>query len=109
MKKVIIGLSSLIVLTFVIIFAINAQDNNQQGKSEVSQGITCCTSMDKCCGPSDSKISNCSTMKCDPANCKAGKCDPATCKGNNCDPATCKTNCGGAATALKCGPMNCNR
>lgn len=119
MKKAILGLSGLVVLTFVIIFAVNAQNSNQQDKSKISKGVTCCASMTKCCNPTDSKMAENSTMKCDPANCKGGKCDPATCKegkcdpatckGNNCDPATCKTNCGGAAIAMKCGPMNCNR
>ena len=121
MKKVIIGISTLIVLTFIIIFAVNvnAQNGNQQDKSKISQVVTCCASITQCCNPEDSNMTENSTMKCDPAKCKGGKCnpatckeekcDPATCKGNNCDPATCKINCGGATLTMKFGPMNCNR
>lgn len=127
MKKTIIGLSGLIVLTFFVIFAVNAQNNHKEvGKSgtEVSQSISKCIATASCSGLSGSKMANCcggnsSAMNCDAAKCKAGKCDPATCKRGNCDPATCnggkcdqatcKTNCSGASTGMLSGPMNCNR
>ena len=117
MKKTIIGLSGLVVLTFVVILTVSAKNNDQQCKTtntELSQAVSYCTSTDKCCGMADSKISacdpsKCSTMKCDPATCKGGKCDQATCNGGKCDPSACKQSCGGTATAVKCGPMNCNR
>jgi len=127
MKKTIIGLSGLIIMTFFVIFAVNAQNNDQKSKKQgtkVSQNISQCLSMasGSCC--SGTKMANCSggncsAMNCNASKCKAGKCDPATCKGGNGDPATCnggkceqatcKTNCGGASTALRGGPMNCNR
>jgi hypothetical protein len=117
MKKALMGISGLVVLTFIIILTVSAKNKDQQSKTtntEISQDIACCTSVDKCCGLSDSKATscdpaNCSGMKCDPATCKGEKCDPATCKGGKCDPTTCKPNCGGVATAMKCGPINCNR
>jgi hypothetical protein len=117
MKKTIIGLSGLIIMTFFVIFAVNAQNNDQKSKkqgTEVSQNISQCPSMasGSCC--SGTKMANCSggscsAMNCNASKCKAGKCDPATCNGGKCDQATCKTNCGGASTALRGGPMNCNR
>lgn len=127
MRKVLIGLSVLVVLTFVIILTVSAKNNDFQSKTtntEISQDIACCASIDICCGISNSKIAscdptNCSTMKCDQATCKGGKCDPASCKGVKCDQATCiggkcntagcKQNCGGVAKAMSCRPMNCNR
>ena len=104
-------------MTFFVIFAVNAQNNDQKSKkqgTEVSQNISQCPSMasGSCC--SGTKMANCSggscsAMNCNASKCKAGKCDPATCNGGKCDQATCKTNCGGASTALRGGPMNCNR
>jgi len=127
MKKIIIGLSGLIVLTFFVIFAVNAQNSDQKSDkpgSEISQNIsqypsmatgTCCsgTKMANCSGSRCSAVncdaSKCKAGKCDPATCRGGNCDTSNCKGGNCNQATCKTNCNGASTAMRGGPMNCNR
>ena len=127
MKKTIIGLSGLIVLTFFVIFAVNAQNNDKEGRksgTEVSQNIAQTVSPGSCCNISGSKTSacksaNCSAKKCDASKCKDGKCDPGTCKVGICDPAncsggkceqsTCKSSCGITASGMMAGPMNCNR
>ena len=117
MKKVIIGLSGLIVLTFFIIFAVDAQNNNKEvskANTEISKDFSQCSSVATCPGFSSSKSaacnsSKCSAMNCGAAKCNGCKCDPATCKVGKCDPLTCKTNCKFASSEVKCGPMNCNR
>ncbi len=126
-KKVIIGLTGLIVLAFFVIIAVNAQKNDKgvtKSGTEVSQNILPCASNTKgsCC--TGSKIANCcsaksSGMNCDVANCKASKCDPTKCKVENCNPATCNEgqcdqtrymkSCSGSSKQITCGPMNCNR
>lgn len=127
MKKALIAVSGLLVLTFVLILTISAQNNDQKSKkprAEISQNIAQCPSVAKCQGLTASKMANCcggncaamncnaakcKAGKCDPATCKGGKCDPATCNGGKCDQATCKTNCSGASTSMRGGPMNCNK
>ena len=127
MKKVIIGLSGLIVLTFIIIFTVYSQNSNQKSRnadSIESKDISTNPSKVKCCNNSDLIISscnttNCSIMKCDtvtfkggrcdPTTCKDGRCDPTTCKDGKCDPTTCKPNCNAVSAEMKCGPMDCNR
>ena len=127
MKKTIIGLSGLIVLTFFVIFALNAQNNNKEVRksgTEVSQNIAQTVSPGSCCNISGSKTSacksaKCSAMKCDASKCKAGRCDQGTCNCGTCDPANCsgkkceksayKSNCSKSASGMLSGPMNCNR
>lgn len=122
MKKTIIGLSGLIVLTFFVIFAVNAQNNDREGRksgTEVSQNIAQTVSIGSCCNLAGSKTNGCksgkcSAIKCDASNCKDGKCDKRTCKGGKCDPANCSSGkCEQSAcksnTGMLSGPMNCNR
>jgi hypothetical protein len=106
MKKIIIGFSGLIVLIFLIVFAVNAQNNDKEvrkAKSEVSKDCSQCPSTATCIGHSSSK-----TAACDPAKCAEMKCDPAKCKEGKCDPAKCKTNCKDASSEMKCDPAKCN-
>ena len=127
MKKTIIGLSCLFVLTFFIMFTVIAQNNDketQKAKIEVSNDFSRCPSLanGSCC--SVSKVTNCcatksSPLNCDASKCKEGKCDPSTCKGSKCDQATCqggkcdastcKTNCGATSLSMVSVPMNCNK
>jgi len=77
MKKIIIGFSGLIVLTFLIIFAVSAQNNDKEvrkAKTEVSKESSQCPSSATCIGHLSSK-----TAACDPAKCAEMKCDPAKC------------------------------
>lgn len=119
MKKVIIGLSSLIVLTFVIILTINAQGNDPKDKKPCSgvTNVTGCpgfsgSKMPACCSEKSSAVNcpvaKCKEGKCDPATCK-NICDPAVCKKSKSDPATCNSTCRGAASGMINTPMNCPR
>jgi hypothetical protein len=96
MKKIIIGLSGLIVLIFLIIFTISAKNDKEitKAKSEVAMDCSKCPSTTLCTSNSSSK-----TVTCDPAKCSEMKCDPATCK----------TNCKDASAQLKCDPAKCNQ
>ena len=127
MKKVIIGLSGLFLLTFFIIFTVIAKNNDKETKKakiEVSKDFSQCPSiaLGSCC--SGSKVANCCTTKstqencdaskckegkCDLTTCKGSKCDQATCQGGKCDPSTCKTNYGATSLSMVSVPMNCNK
>ena len=86
MKKVIIGVSAVLISAFVIILAVNAQDKPQETKK-------CCTEQAKDGSKCPAAASSCSKMKygttaeekaCDKsgceAKCKEGKCDHESCK-----------------------------
>jgi hypothetical protein len=80
MKKVIIGLSGLVVLAFVVVLFVNAQNSTPEAKkaaSEVSANCAKCPTASTCTQMGETK-----TAACDPAKCKEAKCDPATCKVN---------------------------
>jgi hypothetical protein len=109
MKKVILGLSGILVVAFVVIMVANAQNNTQQVKktpatTEMSAACGKCPSAATC-----AKMSTTSTTEakaCDPAVCKAAGCDPAKCKEGKCDPATCKAGIA-SADGKKCDPAAC--
>ena len=94
MKKVIIGISAVLVSAFVIILAVNAQTNPQETKK-------CATAVSKDC-PKGATTSACCKMKygttaeakpCEKAKCTAKACDPANCKEAKCNPEECKAKC----------------
>ncbi len=84
MKKIIIGFSSLIVLIFLIIFAVNAQDNDKEVKKAQSE-------VSKDCSQNSTSA-----------------CDHAKCASLECDKAKCKSNCKDASCEKKCEPVKCN-
>jgi hypothetical protein len=91
MKKVIIGLSGLVVLAFVVVLFVNAQNSTPEAKkaaSEVSANCAKCPTASTCTQMGETK-----TAACDPAKCKEANCDMTLCKEGKCDPATCKVNC----------------
>ena len=108
MKKAIIGLSGLVILSFVVLLFVNAQnspDGAKKAATEVSANCAKCPSTAACTTMGEAK-----TAACNPAKCKEMGCDPAKCKEGKCDPATCKATC--TATAAKGGmkgtaPANC--
>jgi hypothetical protein len=108
MKKVILGLSGILVAAFVIIMVANAQNNTQEVKkapaSEVSADCAKCPTAATCAKMTAAKATEVKT--CDPAKCKEAGCDPAKCKEGKCDPATCKANLA-AADGKKCDPAAC--
>ena len=116
MKKVIIGLSGLVILAFVVILFTNAQNSKQEVKkaaTEISKDCAKCPSASSCTKMSEAKGPSASTAAitpaaCDPAKCKDAKCDMTKCKEGKCDPATCKTKCAAATGDMKsCDMAKC--
>jgi hypothetical protein len=108
MKKIIIGLSGLVILAFAVILFTNAQtskkDTNKPA-TEVSKDCAACPSAATCPEATATKaaacdMTKCTEGKCDPATCKDGKCDPATCK--KCTDKNCEAKAGNAAKCAAC-------
>ena len=112
MKKVIIGLSAILISAFVVILVVNAQDKPQEAKK-------CCTEMAKESSKCPAAASSCCKMKygttaegkaCDKekagceAKCKEGKCDHESCKSETASASGEVKKCCGAAH--KEGSMN---
>jgi hypothetical protein len=104
MKKIIIGLSGILLVAFIVIKVANAQNSAQEvkkGETEMSGDCGKCPSASACGHMKDANTSGART--CDPAKCKEMGCDPAKCKEGKCDPATCKAKCANAnAEGKKC-------
>jgi hypothetical protein len=102
MKKVIIGLSGILVAAFVVIMFANAQNAPQEVKkaaTEMSAGCAKCPSAAACAKMTEANASE--VKACDPAKCKELGCDPAKCKEGKCDPAKCKATCAAAKSEVK--------
>ena len=93
MKKVIIGLTAILISAFVVILAVNAQNNQKETKkccTEMSKDSLKCHSASSCCKMkygSTSETKACDQSKCkekcgDQAKCKEGKCEHQSCKGS---------------------------
>jgi hypothetical protein len=77
MKKIIIGLSGLVLISFVVILFVNAEISTKEVKKSTKE----CTMVSaKCASTATCDSAKCKEMGCDPAKCKEGKCDPASCK-----------------------------
>lgn len=104
MKKIIIGLSGLLIVAFVVIKVANAQTTTQEVKKNATeQKADCgkCPSAEACASKTDTKA-------CDPAKCKEMGCDPAKCKEGKCDMTKCKAKCDGLKGEKKnCDPAKC--
>jgi uncharacterized low-complexity protein len=91
MRKIIIGLSGLLIVAFVAVKIVNAQETPQEVKKNTTEQKMDCG---KC--PEAKACTAGAEMGCDPAKCKEGKCDPAKCKAK-CDGAKGeKKNCDSA-------------
>lgn len=102
MKKILITLSTVILIAFFVIFVAHAQNNTQDVKKKE------CTEVSKDCGkcPSAKECAK-SEKKCDPAKCKEMGCDPAKCK-EGCEHAKCKAECPKATAEAKSNcPSKC--
>lgn len=110
MKKVIIGLSGLVVLVFVVVLFVNAQNGSPEVKkaaSEVSANCAKCPTAATCTKMTETKSAT-ATATCDPAKCKEANCDMTKCKEGKCDPATCKMNCAAKSGEMATGaPASC--
>ncbi|MCX6326609.1 MAG: hypothetical protein NT144_08195 [Bacteroidia bacterium] len=109
MKKIIIGLSGLLIVAFVVIIVANAQNSTQGAKkasTEMSKDCGKCPSASACGKMTEATAAD--VKKCDPAKCKEMGCDPAKCKEGKCDPAKCKANCANSKDGMKkCDPAMC--
>lgn len=116
MKKLLISIGSLLIMTFVIVLFVNASDSKKdpkKAKTEVKK-VDASTPCSATCGQSTGeKAATCDPAKCKEMNCdhKDGKCDPATCTANKdcakkeamvCKPATaCPATCPSKAAEAK--------
>jgi hypothetical protein len=109
MKKIIIGLSGLLIVAFFVIKVANAQGTTQEVKKDATEKkMDCgkCPSAAACAKMGDTKTAD--AKVCDPAKCKEMGCDPAKCKEGKCDPAKCKASCADSKSEMKnCDPAKC--
>jgi hypothetical protein len=98
MKKIIISISGLLMLAFVVILFVNAQNSpGDKKKASTEVSVNC----GKCPSAAVSEKMCPQSASCDPAKCKEAKCDPATCKAN-CAAAKCKNQ---TSTTSGCVPL----
>jgi hypothetical protein len=106
MKKIIIGLSVVLISAFVVILAVNAQNNQQETKkscTEMSKDGSKCPAASSCCKMKYGTTSE--ARPCDQSKCKEKSCDPAKCKEAKCEHEGCKAACETASgEAKKCCP-----
>jgi hypothetical protein len=84
MKKLLIGIGSMLILAFVAVLFVNADDltkDSKKAKTEVIKdeaGVPCSAT---CAHATEHKTVPCNPEKCKEINCvhKDGKCDPTTC------------------------------
>ena len=109
MKKVIVGLSGLVILAFVVILFTNAQTSKQEVKkatTEVSKDCAKCPTASTCTKMTEAKGPNATATTA--AACDMAKCDMTKCKEGKCDPATCKTKCAeGKGDMKNCDMAKC--
>ncbi len=102
MKKVLIGISVVLISVFVMILAVNAQNGPQETRKscpEMSKRGTKCPAASSCCKMKYGSTAQAKT--CDQSKCKEKGCDPATCKEDKCNKANCKTASAAAPCAAK--------
>jgi len=98
MKKLLISIGSLLIMSFVIVLFINATEsdkNPKKTKADVKKE-TVVTPCSAACTHSGDKSATCDPEKCKELNCdhKDGKCDPAMCEAHK-DGKTCSQSTGG--------------
>ncbi len=104
MKKVIIGISALVVLAFVVITTVNAQSDEKKDKKAKTEAVKDCS---KC--PSAATCEKAvgeAPVPCSQAKHDCANCDPAKCKEGKCD-AACKAACTKTGPDAKCDPAKC--
>jgi len=89
MKKLIIGIGSLLITAFVVVLFINANNSARNtGKAETEAQISPCPA--SCSTSAASAAAECEVEKC--AASTTAECDPEKCKELKCDPATCSVH-----------------
>ena len=82
MKKAIIGLSALVIFSFVVLLFVNAQTDAPKGKKAQTEVTAKCCPSATACPKAAQASAGCAEKKeiaCDPEKCKELGCDPATC------------------------------
>ncbi len=77
MKKAIIGLSALVILSFVVLMFVNAQTDAPKGKKEQTEATAKCCPASTDCPKAAQASAGCAVSN--PEKCKELGCDPATC------------------------------
>ncbi len=115
MKKVIFGISALVILAFVVITTVSAQSDEKKEKKAKTEAVKDCS---KCPSASECGMATGTTpvpgslvkhtgTNCDPAKCPEGKCDPAMHKDGKCT-AECKESCTKTGPDAACTPAKCH-
>jgi hypothetical protein len=102
MKKVIIGLSAVLLSAFVVILAVNAQTGPQETKkscTEVSKDGSKCPAASSCCKMKYGSTAE--TKTCDQAKSKENCGDQAKCKEGKCEHESCKNASASASGDVK--------
>jgi len=97
MKKILYGLSGLIILTFVIVLVTSAQNNSCDTKkdaSEISADCPKCPVAAACEKKSEAK-------SCDGPKCKKACCESVKCKAGKDAPLACKSACSDAGEDIR--------
>lgn len=101
MKKLLITVGSLLVLTIVVVLFVNASGNKKETGKSGTSGTETMMPCSATCGHSSAET----PAECDPAACagtEGEKCDPAACsahKDGKCDPVACPEHKKEASTA----------
>ena len=106
MKKVILGISALVILMFVVIAAVNAQSDQKKEKKAKTEAVKDCSKCPSAAtcemaageAPVPGSQAKHTQTNCDPAKCKEGKCDTA-----------CKAECTKSGQDAKCDPTKCSK
>jgi hypothetical protein len=108
MKKTLIGISVVLVSVFVIILAVNAQNNPQETRKSNTEVSKDCPKGPNASGCCKMKYGTAAEVKpCDQSKGRAMGCDPAKCKEGKCTYEGCKAKCETASGAgKKCDQAN---
>jgi hypothetical protein len=105
MKKVILGISALVILMFVVIATVNAQNDQKKEKKAKTESVKDCS---KCPSAATCEMAaGESPVPGSHAKHSAANCDPAKCKDGECD-AACKATCTKTGPEAGCTPAKCH-
>ncbi|MDX9773911.1 MAG: hypothetical protein RBT02_10915 [Bacteroidales bacterium] len=105
MKKIILGISALVILMFVVISAVNGQNDQKKDKKAKTEAVKDCSKCPSAAtcemaageAPVPGSQAKHAQTNCDPAKCKEGKCDTA-----------CKASCTKTGPDASCNPAKCH-
>jgi len=112
MRKILIGISGLLVGVFAIAMFLNAQNDPKEVK-KVSTEVTktCCKhSTEASCCNKMMASGTCETKACDKTKCQSActaGCDKKCCSMKNCDPSKCQAKCSDAKCDMKKCTSDC--